>query len=158
MSCMEKTENRPSTPDGPAQTPNQTAVTWKSILVEVFPEHFNGTQREEESAFPECLRVNPFTSIFNIFCPQNKFTSILLHFSHFTFKETKVRNTTEVNTAVMELRLEYNSVFFLFIHTTRDLCPNLWMQMTSGGATIVSISTLFLHQTILSLLSKLACI
>lgn len=67
MSCMEKAENRPSTPDAPAQTPNQTAVTWKSILVEVFPEHFNGTQREEESAFPECLRVNPFTSILTYF-------------------------------------------------------------------------------------------
>lgn len=35
----------------------------KKHLVEVSPEYFNGTQREEESAFPECLRVNSFTSI-----------------------------------------------------------------------------------------------
>lgn len=77
----------------------------------------------------------PFYQYFDTFCHQNKSAGIFIHYSHFTFKETKLRDTAEVNTAVVELRPEYNPVYILFMHLTEDQiyeCRWLLLKHPSG--------------------------
>lgn len=83
---------------------------------------------------------------------QNISPSVDIYYSYFTFKEIKLRDVAKVSTSVMEVRMEYSSVFNLFIYLNlskiykgrRDLSENPIMGI---------LKALFLHQTI-SVLSK----
>lgn len=71
------------------------------------------------------------------------------HYFYFIFKETKIRGAVEINTAVVELRLEYiySPVFILFIHMTKDLCICECKKVLPKHP-IMGITASFLLQTI----------
>lgn len=105
----------------------------KITLAELYPAYFDKTQKEEAATFFDYLLCeSPISSILIYFNHQNISASVDIYYSYFTFEESKLRDVAKVSTSVMEVRMEYSSVFNLFIYlnlpkiykSRRDLSEN----------------------------------